>query len=166
MRSPPLADGVSAVLQSDATAALAAAFVIASHHPGILQWAARMVGAEPSAAAPPPNSHGNGAKGLPRARKTHSGDRRVSKRDRDDEALLEAMRQSPDASIGDLAAAIGKSRSSVVTALGRLRDAGLAESIEGKWRLVEEPAPALKETPTPWTKPLRGTDRAAVHHLT
>jgi len=52
-------------------------------------------------------------------------------RDRDDENLLQAMRGSPEGSIGDWATAVGKWRTSVVTALHRLRDAGLAESVEG-----------------------------------
>ena len=42
---------------------------------------------------------------------------------------------APEAMIGDWAEAIGKSRSSTLSALKRLRDADLAESIEGKWRL-------------------------------
>ena len=60
--------------------------------------------------------------------------RRREARDRDDQALLVAMRDSPEGSIGDWAAAIGKGRSSTVSALKRLRDAGLAESVQGKWR--------------------------------
>jgi len=48
--------------------------------------------------------------------------------------------------------------------LKRLRDAGKAESVEGKWRLTEEPAP--REPPPRWTTPLRGTDLAATAHLT
>ena len=90
--------------------------------------------------------------------------RRRAQRDRDDESLVEAMRMAPGASIGDWAAAIGKSRSSTVSGLHRLRDAGLAESAEGKWRLTEPEAPM---TPPPkWVAPVRGTDRAHQHHLT
>jgi hypothetical protein len=59
---------------------------------------------------------------------------------------------------------IGKSRSSVVTALHRLQDAGLVESVDRKWRLVEETAP--KEPPPKWVSPVRGNDRAAHSHLT
>ena len=62
-------------------------------------------------------------------------------RDRDDQSLLEAMRSAPDALIGEWAEAIGKSRSSVLSALKRLRDAGLAESVGGKWKLAEELPP-------------------------
>jgi hypothetical protein len=89
-------------------------------------------------------------------------------RDRDDERLLEAMRESPASSIGDWAEAVNKSRTSVVAALHRLRDAGLAESIEGRWRLSEDPAhqePPPKETRR-WVAPLKGADRAAHAHLT
>jgi DNA-binding transcriptional ArsR family regulator len=92
------------------------------------------------------------------------GESRLAKRAVDDEHLLIAMESAPDASIGDLAAAIGKSRSSVVTALGRLRDAGLAETRERKWRLVEDPEP--KVSAPKWVAPLKATDRAAHAHLT
>ena len=61
--------------------------------------------------------------------------RRRAARDADDQALLQIMRDSPGASIADWAEAIGKGRSSVVSALKRPRAAGLAESFEGKWRL-------------------------------
>jgi hypothetical protein len=44
--------------------------------------------------------------------------------------LAEAMKANPDAQIATLAAEIGKSRTSTVTALHRLRDAGLAESLK------------------------------------
>jgi hypothetical protein len=64
-----------------------------------------------------------------------------AQRDRDDEALVDAMRANPEGSIGDWTLTVPKSRTSVVSALHRLRDAGLAESVESKWRLVEEPAP-------------------------
>ena len=61
----------------------------------------------------------------------------LSKRDQDDEKLVEAMRRNTEATIGDLATAVGKSRSSIVSALHRLRDAGLAQSAEGKWKFTE-----------------------------
>ena len=81
--------------------------------------------------------------------------RRREARDADDKALLQAMRDAPEASIGDWAQAIGKSRTSTVSALKRLRDAGLAESVEGKWKLTEEPAP---HEPAPqWIAPLSAT---------
>jgi hypothetical protein len=44
--------------------------------------------------------------------------------------LAEAMKANPDAQIATLAAEIGKSRTWTVTALHRLRDAGLAESLK------------------------------------
>jgi hypothetical protein len=56
----------------------------------------------------------------------------LAKRDKADERLQEAMKVSPGASIGDLAAAIGKSRTSTVSSLHRLRDLGLTESSDGK----------------------------------
>ena len=70
------------------------------------------------------------------------------------------MRDSPEASIRDWAEAIGKSRSSVVTALHRLRDAGLADSSEGKWRLTEAPAP--REPAPKWVAPLSAASHAHV----
>ena len=81
-------------------------------------------------------------------------------RDRDDESLLEAIRETPEGPIGGWAEAIGKSRSSVVAALHRLRDAGLADSVEGKWTLVEEPAPRVAAPK--WVAPLSAAGHAHV----
>ena len=66
------------------------------------------------------------------------------------------MRANPGASIGKLADAIGKSRTSTVSALHRLRDADLAESLGRVWSLVEPTAP--KETPR-WTAPVSAQRR-------
>jgi hypothetical protein len=67
------------------------------------------------------------------------------------------MRANPGASIGKLADAIGKSRTATVTALRRLRDADLAESlIDRVWTLTEPPPP--KETPW-WTAPVSAQGR-------
>jgi hypothetical protein len=76
-------------------------------------------------------------------------DRRRSQRDRDDEALVEVMRSSPDASSGDLALAIRTSRTSTAAGLKRLRDAGLVPNEEGISSLIEEPAAVPK-----WVAPL------------
>jgi hypothetical protein len=65
--------------------------------------------------------------------------------------LIAAMKANPGASIAALAEAIGKSRTSTVTALGRLRDADRAESRTGVWSLTEPTAP--KETAR-WTEPV------------
>jgi hypothetical protein len=92
----------------------------------------------------------------------HSGaayhERRREARDRNDQALLEAVRDSPEGSIGDWAAAIGKGRSSTVSALKRLRDAGLAESVQGKWRLNEP-----REPPPKWVAPLNAGREHRAH---
>ena len=173
----PIPDPLSSVLRSDSTAALAALMVIASAHRDLFNWAARMVGAEPPAKIEPkPNSkakrrpHAHKPNGASRpAKANRSGadayhQRQRKARDRDDQALLEAMRSAPDALIGDWAKAIGKSRSSTLSALKRLRDAGPAESLEGKWRLTKPDAP--REPAPKWIAPVRGTDRAAHHHLT
>jgi hypothetical protein len=70
---------------------------------------------------------------------------------------MKAMKTSPGASIGGLAAAIGKSRTSTVNALHRLRDAGRAESLGRVWSLVEPTAP--KETAR-WIEPVAASRRA------
>jgi hypothetical protein len=61
------------------------------------------------------------------------------------------MKANPSANIAAPATAIGKSRTSTVSALHRLRDAGLAESLSRIWTLTEPPPP--KETPR-WTAPV------------
>jgi len=148
--SIPLSEAVAAQL-SDPTSALAAAFVIGTRHPEILIWVSRMLigGAEPVQ----PKPHAARSNGSKPARKSarlngYLAERRAQ-RDRDDEGLVRAMRDSPDGPIGSWAVAIGRSRTSTVTALHRLRDVGLAESVDGKWRLIEEPSP--KEPPAKWT---------------
>ena len=169
----PLSDSVATVLRFDPTAALAALMVIATAHKELFEWATRAL-AEPAEPPAAPKPRGNGAARHtakartakpPAAPKSaaayHSRQRKA--RDESDSALLEAMRAAPDALIGDWAEAIGKSRSSTLSALKRLSDAGLAESVEGKWRLVES---APREPPPKWTAPVRGTDRAAHPHLT
>jgi hypothetical protein len=66
------------------------------------------------------------------------------------------MKANPGASIAALATAIGKSRTSIVSALHRLRDAGLAESLDRVWMLVEPTEP--KPTPK-WTAPVSAQRR-------
>jgi len=144
----PLSDSLAEQLE-DPTTALAAAVVIAGLHPGILEWAARTVSAE------------RGPE--PRRRKAKAnGAARLAKRERADEALVKALQLDPTLSIGGLARAIKKSRTSVVTALHRLRDAGLAESSSGRWKLTEE---LPREPPPKWAEPLSGraTARSVVH---
>jgi hypothetical protein len=47
MPQEPISSAFAAILRSDAVAALAAAFIIATHHSDVLQWVARMTaGAE------------------------------------------------------------------------------------------------------------------------
>jgi hypothetical protein len=66
------------------------------------------------------------------------------------------MKANPGANIAALATAIRRSRTSTVTALHRLRDAGRAESLGRVWSLVEPPQP--KETPG-WTAPVSAQRR-------
>jgi hypothetical protein len=68
-----------------------------------------------------PDEHGNVALGAADGAQSPR-----STRDRNDEKLLEALRANLEGTIRDHAVKIGKSRSATVTALGRLRDAGLA----------------------------------------
>jgi hypothetical protein len=65
------------------------------------------------------------------------------------------MKANPGGAINDWARAIHKSRTSCVSALHRLRDAGLAESAEGKWRLVESEAPRAPR----WVEPVSAGGR-------
>ena len=140
--SNPLPDSSVSALQTCETAALAAAVLIASSFPDILAFAARVV-------EPP---QGPSAAARPRKR-----GRRCGERDRNDERLVAAMKANPNATIGALAEAIGKSRTSTVTALHRLRDADLAESRNGVWSLVKPPTP--KETAR-WIEPVAASRRA------
>jgi hypothetical protein len=171
----PLPDSVSETLRSDSTAALGALMVIAGAHAELFAWAARFVCADEaparvskSPAAPKPK--GNGAEPhrrrlKPASRKPSNSvgahlARRRDARDRDDEKLCKTMRDSPEASIRDWAEEIGKSRSSVVTALHRLRDGGLAASVDGKWRLAEAPVP--REPAAKWVRPIAAASHAHV----
>jgi hypothetical protein len=52
----------------------------------------------------------------------------------------------------------------VVTSLHRLRDAGLVENRDRRWRLTEPEAPTAP--PQKWVAPVRGADRAQQQHLT
>ena len=78
-----------------------------------------------------------------------------------DQALVSVMRSNPEGSIGDWSQTIHKSRTSTVSALHRLRDAGLAESAKGKWRLAEEPAP--REPLAKWIEPLSAAREQRAH---
>jgi hypothetical protein len=151
----PLPAAVVASLE-DPTTALAAAFVIASHHPEILIWVSRTICEEPAE----PSSRPRAARRRARRKANGGGgrngvDHRLAGRDEADKQLIEAMKACPSASIGDLAAAIERSRTSLVSGLHRLRDAGLAESVEGRWRLTEEPAP--REAAPRWVEPVSAT---------
>jgi hypothetical protein len=78
----------------------------------------------------------------------------------DDQALVKAMRSNPDGSIRDWSQTIHKSRTSTVSVLHRLRDAGLAESTTGRWRLVEEPR---REPSAKWIQPLSAAREHRAH---
>lgn len=175
----PLADSIAAAL-SDRTTALAAAFIIGTHHADVLQWVARTIGAaglEPQLHLhPKPNGGGRVARAGRAPRRARSNghrelrgdgvaysDRRRATRDEADSKLLEAMRDAPGATIGDWAHAVGRSKSSTVSDLHRLKSAGLVANEDRAWALVDEPAP--KDPSAKWVAPLRGRDRAAVAHL-
>jgi hypothetical protein len=149
--SNPLPDSTVSALQTCETAALAAAMIIASSFPEILDFAARVSSQRPSELAPEPPK---GARG--RAKRGNRRAREVP--DQCDERLVQAMKTNPGANIAALATAIGKSRTSTVSALHRLREAGLAESVGRVWSLVEPTEP--KPTPK-WVAPL-GAQRRRV----
>jgi hypothetical protein len=146
--SNPLPDSTISTLQTCETAALAAAMIIAGSFPEILNFAARVSARRASDSVPEPTKPAS-------ARRNNEHDRR-EKPGQCDERLLKAMQARPGATIGALADAIGKSRTSTVTALHRLRDADLAESLNGVWSLNEPTAP--KETPR-WTAPVSAQRR-------
>jgi hypothetical protein len=142
----PLSDALLESLR-DPTTALAAAFVIAKWHPEHIAFVSRtMAGPPPCETAPRRRTKRAKTNGAHR-----KDEARLSKRDRTDEALTAEMRSNSDGSIADWAMTIRVSRTTCVSALHRLRDAGLAQSAEGKWRLTEEPAP--RDPPQLWVKP-------------
>ena len=156
----PLSDALLESLK-DRTTALAAAFVIARWHPEHIAFAARTM-TEPLSQpwerparrrAKHPKANG--------AHKPQRDDARLSKRDRTDEALAAEMKSNPDGVIGDWARTIGVSRTTCISGLHRLRDAGLAESAEGRWHLVEEPPP--REPPPKWVRPLNADREERAH---
>ena len=159
-----LSDAVADQLR-DRTCALAAAFIIGARHADVLQFVARTISGD----APEPRlgrrKHNRKKANGHRKLRNNGADpylgRRREARDRDDEALINAMRSNCEGSINDWATTIGKSRTSCVSGLHRLRAAGLAQSVEGKWRLTEEPAP--REPAQPWIQPLKAAREQRVH---
>jgi hypothetical protein len=106
---------------------------------------------------------GRGRKGNSHRKSRNNGDhrylgRRRAQRYETDTALLEVMRSSPEGSIGDWAEATRRSRTSTVSALHRQRDAGLAESVGGKWRLIEPEAPRAPR----WVEPVSAVAAASM----
>jgi hypothetical protein len=159
---PPLPDPVSVLLRSSPTAAIAALLLISTSHRGLLDWFSRTVRAESEPAPAPPRRKARGSArcGNGHRKPRSDGDdpylgRRRAQRDQDDQALLAALRSNPEGSINDWATTIHKSRTSCVSALHRLRDAGLAKSVEGQWKLVGPEAP--RETAAKWIEPLSAT---------
>lgn len=153
----PLPDDISAVLRSDATAALAALMIISSAHRGLYVWASQAIcGEAPHAPATPKRRMARRANGAGRKSPLSPQDA--------DEALIEAMQAAPGDPVRAWAETIGRSKTSTVTGLHRLRDAGRAESVGGKWRLTEAPAP--RAPATKWTAPVSGSARSVEKHLT
>jgi hypothetical protein len=154
---PLLSESFASILQTDKAVALAAAVLIGTHHGDVLQWVWDMLGPhepEPRRRRKRRKTKANGASG-----KDLYLDRRRAQRDADDQALLKAMRCNCEGSINDWATTIGKSRTSCVSGLHRLRAAGLTESVEGRWKLTEEPA--LREPPAKWIAPLSAREHRA-----
>ena len=153
----PLPDQVSVLLRSSPTAAMAALLLISTSHRGLLDWFSRTVAPEPQPQAKPKARRGRKANGG--GRKPGVSDvyleRRRSRRDADDSALLAAMKASPGATIGDWSEAIHKSRTSTIAGLKRLRDRNLASNEDGVWALVEPEAPRAPR----WVAPVSAAGR-------
>jgi hypothetical protein len=149
--SAPLPESVVAILR-DPIAALSALMIISGVHRELFAFAAQTAAPQPCASRRP-KTNGNGA-----ARHGKPKHRRGS-RERDDQALLSAMQADPGGTIAAWAEAIGKSKSTAVTVLHRLRDANLVENSERVWSLVvgppSEPVPHER-----WSAPLSGSARA------
>ena len=165
----PLPDSVSVLLRSSSTAAMAALLLISASHRSLLDWFSRTVCGEASSAdleprlQPKPRSNtrlSRGGKsprrnGVHREPRGNGADLRRAKRDADDAALVEAMRVDPAGPLGAWSVAIGKTRTSVVSALHRLKDAGLVANEDRVWSLVvEELEP--RAPPWAWTRPCAG----------
>jgi hypothetical protein len=115
----PLPEALTAVLQLDRTAALAAAFIIGTHHADVLQWVARAIRGDAPMLKPSAVRRGRKADGGRKPRANGADpylSRRLARREADDQAPVAAMRRNTGATIGELATAIGKSRTSIMSA--------------------------------------------------
>jgi len=160
----PLPDDVVVRLRSDPTAALAAVLVVVTSFPNIVSWAARAFGG-PS--HPKRRVEGgdeaNGGDGRD-GKDGKDGDdwpssRRGPASDRADQQLLALMRANPGATIARLTKLSGRSRSSIVLSLSRLKAAGLVDHRgRGSWTAVD--ADLVDAAPPSatggWVAPLSG----------
>jgi hypothetical protein len=172
---PLLPESFASILETDRAAALAATVIVGKHHADVLQWVWGMIGAgvaaEPRKPRQPRKANGaarkaNGVGRKPPGGKVAYSDRRLAARDEADVNLLAAMRSKPGAGPLEWAVAIGRSKSSVLSYLHRLEEAGAVEHSDGVWSLATEP---VAREPTPkqrWVAPVRGADRAVHAHLT
>jgi hypothetical protein len=159
----PLPDQVSILLRSSPTAAMAALLLISTSHRGLFDWASKAICGQASIdiePRPKPKAAARRARKANGHRKPRGGDSRLPARDEADKRLLEAMRKNPDGVINDWVVVVGKSRTSVVAGLYRLRAAGLAKSDEGKWALTEDPPP--REPPAKWISPVSARAQRAL----
>jgi hypothetical protein len=178
-----LPDSITFALRTDPAAALGALMIISSAHTELFGWAARtLCDHAPADLEPRPRRRrANGSGRVPRARKARAARkanggrrkpgagaadlaRRREKRDAADKRLLEALKASPGGTIAVWAGVIGRSRTSTIAGLKRLRAAGAATNEDGVWALTDPPA--AKETPAKWVAPVSGAARAAQHHVT
>jgi DNA-binding transcriptional ArsR family regulator len=158
-------DAFAAAL-SDRTTALAAAFIIGARHADVLQFVARIIGGADAEPEVEPPARRRAARRSRKANghrqpRVNGGDSRLPARDEADKRLVEAMRRNTEATIGELATAVGKSRTSIVSALHRLRDAGLAKSVGGRWALVKQEEP--REPAPKWIEPLSAAREHRAH---
>jgi hypothetical protein len=161
----PLPSDVVHSLQSDRTAALAAALILAGAFPDLVAWAMRAFsgGAGPASGEPKAKTNGaaksNGAKAGAHHPEPDNSREGAARRD---QALLKLMRENPGASVTRIIRMSGRPRNSAVLSLERLQKAGLIEHAgRGQWAVID---PDLLEAPAPkpagWIAPLSGAQKA------
>jgi hypothetical protein len=140
----PLPSDIVARLRCDPTAALAPSLIVAASFPDIVSWALRVFRIkdnEPNESVP----QDGGEKGRHPPRPQPAV--------KTDQALLAVMRANPGASLADLIRLGRRPRTSTVSSLKRLEEAGLVEHpTKGAYRAVDrvpQPKPA-------WVEPLSG----------
>ena len=183
MSVEPLPDDVVVRLQSDPTAAVAAALIVAGAFPDIASWAARTIcvssnlarkgdsGANSERGGGTDQSNGEGDRGgqsgggggdetgrLDGANDKLGDSRAGRRRTEPKEQLLALMRANPGATVGRLAELTGRAAPAISHTLKRLEEAGLVDHRRhGSWSVAEDDlGVAAPSTAAPWLAPLSG----------